>query len=230
MEKQGKFFLGLDLGQSADYSALAILEQRFDGDGVHFDCRHLQRWPLRTSYPAIVADTAAIIARPELSAAVKAYDDMKLPHGCTRDEAMRRALQCALAIDATGVGAPVVDLFRHEQLNAEMYPIQITGGDTVTRDGNLTRVPKRDLVSAAQVALQTGRLKIAALLPDAAALTRELESFQVKINLDTAHDSYGAWREGSHDDLVLAVALALWIANNEIDHTMEMAGNYSYSR
>jgi hypothetical protein len=124
----------------------------------------------------------------------------------------------------------VVDLFRHEQLNAEMYPIQITGGDTVTRDGNLTRVPKRDLVSAAQVALQTGRLKIAASLPDAATLTRELESFQVKINLDTAHDSYGAWREGSHDDLVLAVALALWIANNEIDHTMEMAGNYSYSR
>ena len=25
-----------------------------------------------------------------------------------------------------------------------------------------------------------------------------------------AHDIYGAWREGQHDDLVLATALAVW--------------------
>ncbi len=24
------------------------------------------------------------------------------------------------------------------------------------------------------------------------------------------HEQYGAWREGEHDDLVLAVAMALW--------------------
>jgi hypothetical protein len=46
-------------------------------------------------------------------------------------------------------------------------------------------------------------------LPEAVTLTRELESFQVKIT-ESAHDTYGAWREGAHDDLVLAVALALW--------------------
>lgn len=27
----------------------------------------------------------------------------------------------------------------------------------------------------------------------------------------TAHDSYEAWREGDHDDLVIAVAMACWI-------------------
>jgi hypothetical protein len=32
----------------------------------------------------------------------------------------------------------------------------------------------------------------------------------VKINISTAHDSYEAWREGDHDDLVLSVALACW--------------------
>ena len=31
-----------------------------------------------------------------------------------------------------------------------------------------------------------------------------------KISAETAHDSYGAWREGAHDALVRAVALALW--------------------
>jgi hypothetical protein len=33
---------------------------------------------------------------------------------------------------------------------------------------------------------------------------------EVKINIATGHDSYEAWREGDHDDLVLAVALACW--------------------
>lgn len=34
----------------------------------------------------------------------------------------------------------------------------------------------------------------------------------MKINLKTAHDSYEAWHEGVHDDLVLSVALASWTA------------------
>jgi hypothetical protein len=29
-------------------------------------------------------------------------------------------------------------------------------------------------------------------------------------------DSYGCWREGAHDDLVLAVALACWRAKREL--------------
>jgi hypothetical protein len=187
-EEKRRFFVGLDLGQSADYSALAILE-RIGGDTeAEFHCRHLQRWALRTPYPAIVADTARMMNSKELQTSKKPV----------------------LAVDATGVGAPVVDLFRRERMVAELAAIQITGGDTVSHENGLWRVPKRDLVSTAQVALQSGRLRIAADLMEAQTLVRELGSFQVKINLDTAHDSYGAWREGSHDDLVLALALALW--------------------
>ena len=40
----------------------------------------------------------------------------------------------------------------------------------------------------------------------------ELLGFRVKIDPTTAHDSYAAWREGAHDDLVLALALAVWHA------------------
>ncbi len=32
----------------------------------------------------------------------------------------------------------------------------------------------------------------------------------MKIHVATAHDSYEAWREGDHDDLVLSVAMACW--------------------
>jgi hypothetical protein len=117
-----------------------------------------------------------------------------------------------LAIDATGVGAPVVDLFRREKINAELKPIQIVGGANVSSEFGMTRVPKRDLVSVVQVGLQNRTLKIAAQLELAEVLSRELQNFQVKIT-DSANDTYGAWREGTHDDLVLAVALALWTAS-----------------
>lgn len=63
-----------------------------------------------------------------------------------------------------------------------------------------------------QVQLQAGGLKIAGQLPEAKILVEELLAFKVKIDPKTAHDSYEAWREGVHDDLVLAVALASWYA------------------
>jgi hypothetical protein len=58
--------------------------------------------------------------------------------------------------------------------------------------------------------MQNGQLKIAEALQLAPVLRRELLNFKVKINIATGHDSYEAWREGDHDDLVLAVALACW--------------------
>jgi hypothetical protein len=120
-----------------------------------------------------------------------------------------------LAIDATGVGAPVVDLFKRERINAELAPIQIVGGANVSSEFGMTRVPKRDLVSVIQVGLQNRTLKIAESLDLAETLSRELQNFTVKIT-DSANDVYGAWREGTHDDLVLAVALAVWKANQPI--------------
>ena len=74
-------------------------------------------------------------------------------------------------------------------------------------------MPKRNLVSALQVAFSTGRLKIAKGLDLAKVLKEELLNFRMKINLATGHDSYEAWREGEHDDLVLAAALAVWAAD-----------------
>ena len=192
-------FIGLDLGQSKDFTALGIIESvRTVTNGGEKDeiaslnCVHLQRWQLRTSYPSIVADVVKMVngLKPFQSPDYKPV----------------------LAIDATGVGAPVVDLFKREQINAELRPIQIVGGANVSEEFGTTRVPKRDLVSVVQVALQNRTLKIAEGLSEAENLSRELQNFTVKIT-DAANDVYGAWREGTHDDLVLAVALALWSAN-----------------
>jgi len=42
-------------------------------------------------------------------------------------------------------------------------------------------------------------------------LVREFENFKVKVNLKTAHESYEAWRECEHDDLVLSLAIGCWV-------------------
>jgi hypothetical protein len=188
------YFLGLDLGQAQDYSALAVLETADTDPPRTYAGRHLQRWSLGTSYPTVAKDAAGMA------------------------EAMARSWrgQVTLAVDATGVGRAVVDLLRREPMpHVRMIPILITGGDAVTQEKGCWHVPKRDLIAMVQVALQTGRLKIASALPEAATLTRELANFQMKITL-AGNDTYGAWREGTHDDLVLALACALWAGDRRL--------------
>jgi hypothetical protein len=83
----------------------------------------------------------------------------------------------------------------------------------VTRSpGGLLNVPKRDLVAAPLILFQDRRLEIAEDLELRKTLERELENFKVKINISTAHDTYEAWRENEHDDLVLALSIACWAA------------------
>jgi hypothetical protein len=100
----------------------------------------------------------------------------------------------------------------------------ITGGQTVTQTEEQIgwvkeigfHVPKRDLVGVLAILLQSGRIRVAEGLPAAQLLVQELLNFRVTISL-SGRDSYGAgeeWRDGAHDDLVLATALAAWYAEN----------------
>ena len=214
--KRFAYYLGLDLGQSADYTALAIIEEplwangswvspatmerdyyfllreenRRSGRPPHppLEVRYLERFELGTSYSTIVKRVKEIAYTPPL---------VELPSG--------------LLVDKTGVGAAVLDAFEHSGIRPTA--ITIHGGSAVSYDPSGRRgyrVPKRDLVSAVQVLLQNRRLKIASSLPEASTLKKELLNFRVKIDPATAHDSYEHWRDGDHDDLVLAVAIACW--------------------
>ncbi len=96
--------------------------------------------------------------------------------------------------------------------------VTITGGDHANYSGGSYRVPKRDLVAALEVSLQTNTLKVAEGLELWPALREEMLNFRRKINLKTPHDSYEHWRESDHDDLVLATALACWWTRKENAH------------
>ena len=106
-------------------------------------------------------------------------------------------------VDKTGVGAGIVDQLRATGLTVQA--VSLHGGDTVSHIGANWRVPKRDLVGVVQVVLQQSRLKFAEALALRPVLTQELLNFKQKIDPATAHDSYAAWRERDHDDLVLAL-------------------------
>jgi hypothetical protein len=75
------------------------------------------------------------------------------------------------------------------------------------------KVPKKCLVSTLQVLMQGRRLTVAKSLPFSAALVEELQNFQVKVT-EAANETFGALGEGYHDDLVLAIMIAAWAAEN----------------
>lgn len=206
------FYLGLDLGQAADYSALAVLEEPIycpqlggwvSGSALTPELRDiyprvghlwaaqaltkpplwlrsLVRYPLHTPYPEIVADVVRRLGT------------------APRDDA-------ELVIDGTGVGAAVVDMFRYSALPCAFYPVIITSG--VQQDGN--HVPKRDLIGAVQVAIQTRRLEPSQHTKEIETFLGEMQTYAIKLT-DKGHDTYNARGDSQHDDLVLAVALAVW--------------------
>jgi len=152
---------------------------------VEYHVRHLERPPLGTKYPVVVARVQTLLGTPPLSEATP------------------------LVVDRTGVGVAVTDLFNAAGMKP--YAVTITGGDEIIKDGAYhVKVPKRELVGNLVAVFQTERLKIAAGLVEGETLANELVNFKVKVNLATGHDSYEAWRGSVHDDLVLAVALAVW--------------------
>ncbi len=83
----------------------------------------------------------------------------------------------------------------------------IAGGRETSATRTGWSVPKGELVSKLQALLHAGDLRIAAGLQDATVLARELQDFRVRFT-DHGNATFSA-REGAHDDLVLALALAV---------------------
>ena len=79
--------------------------------------------------------------------------------------------------------------------------------------GNSTvNIPKRDLVMATLIAFERGGLKFAADLPELPALITELQNFEMRFTAK-GNDAYSA-KGANHDDMVLALSLAVWSAQN----------------
>jgi hypothetical protein len=150
----------------------------------HYAVRHLQRFPLGISYPEVIAVLEQLFADPTLS-------------------------RTPLIVDQTAVGSPVVKMLKRSSIQANVRPITITAGQATGSVNGGSAVPKMELVSTLQVLLQSRRLEVAGTLAEAPTLVKELMNFKMKVKL-VADVTLSDWREGIHDDLVLAVAIAAW--------------------
>jgi hypothetical protein len=198
MTKQ--FYLGVDLGQSQDPTAVVLVEREqvtlpeIDPESYEriidyvYHVKGTRRLKLGTPYPEIVRQVTSIASM--------------LPG----------PRQLTYVVDATGVGRPVVDLLRDAIGSvAPIVPVVFTGGDSVRYEDGFYRVPKKDLVHNVMVLLQSGKLRIAERSEDSRALVNELTNMRIKITPE-ANSTYEAWRQGQHDDLVFALSLACWRA------------------
>ena len=206
--------IGVDIGQRVDPTAIAVVEReervtgrKYHPDGSvilnntderrewHHSVRYLERLPLGTSYP----DVARHLAK--LAAGV----------------AERTARRPRLYLDATGVGKPVVDVLRDHKVAARLIAVYFTHGDRrIEEQGNQVTLGKAWLVSRLQALFQSERLHLPRQHREAETMTRELLDYEIRVDRN-ANDTYGAFRVGSHDDLVTALGLATQLDTPGLD-------------
>jgi len=204
--------VGVDLGQSKDPTSLAVVERirqvvpqeraislralasgrerladmRAELPPERFNLRLLEQAPLGEPYPAQAIRIKRILKRGQVAeAAPRVY------------------------MDFTGVGRPMYDIMRREGVpNLVPVTISFQGGGPNAAGGQT--VSKLELVSRLQALMHTGRLHMPdeTAMPLAKVFRRELLDFRVTYT-PVGNATFGA-REGAHDDLILAVALAVW--------------------
>ena len=185
----GDYFLGLDLGQRMDRSAVALVRPTEIADGVDWarfetrrlprlDVEYLARLRAGATYASVVAAVRELTRRPELNG------------------------RCTVVVDATGVGMPVVEMLRAADLKAMVVPVMITGGATAHRSEGVWFVPRRDLMVNLRGILERKELRIAAGSREGGHLVEEMTNVRWDARAYTP----------GHDDLAFALALACWRA------------------
>jgi len=123
-----QFFVGVDFGKRHDYTAIAVLEKRrwitgppdrvyFARDvSIRYSIRHLERFPLGTSYFDIGARIGQIVRG-------------------LRGESFE------IVVDSTGVGEAAVEIVKKQKLSPVGHSVTITAGDQVVTQGLVHRVP-----------------------------------------------------------------------------------------
>ena len=192
-----RYVLALDLGRNHDPSAVALLEIAEDGEPVRdyvtwsltqpyrTTFRHLARWPLGLDYPAQLDRLRRLVASPSL-----------MPHEIT------------LVVDATGVGAAVMDMLRKEGPRCRKVALTITPSGEAHEVNGGWHVSRAELLSSFLLGMQRRQFSISRGTTGWRDFCDDLTSLRAR------HSPNGAVRlepvPGAHDDLVIAAAMAWW--------------------
>ena len=158
-------------------------------DNAIFQVGYLERVALGTSYPAIAQHVRRLF--------------LGLPPSTE------------VVLDATGLGGPVYEIF--VGVGISPVGVMITAGTAQSEESRFLHVPKMLLISRVQALLHEGRLKIQKNLSEASVLMAELLDYRIQYTA-AGHLTFNA-REGRHDDLVLALAIACYRAAGDASVT-----------
>lgn len=185
------WFLGLDLAQRQDFTALAVLELKWTITG-----RDAATWEHLWTPSLIVRALDRYELAQSYSTYTEAVEDRVLGiRECDPTSKIH------LALDAAGPGAPIVDDFRNSGIDASVHPITITGGAHPTHSTHGANVPRRALVTRTLLLMEQGTLQVQPGLENWPALREEL----LRLRAGDSHSK-------AHDDLAIALTLAVWLA------------------
>ncbi len=210
--------LGLDLGQSQDPTAAALLlnidqtQSPYNWiDSTHPTVNHWRLastkvWPLQSPYTQVAAHL------------YKICKSIQLQHPTT---------PLILLADATGIGRPTLEII-HKEFTSHSKPspariegIVFTAGTTVTETKHpalpvdLFQVPKLDLIQTLLQAMESNQLQPAPGLADQHILAAQLKSLRYASSRSTGQTTVEVTHstkspEIANADLVMALAMAAW--------------------
>src|SRR5262249_4293083 len=105
------YYLGLDLGQAGEFTALAVVERppAPPDEPAVYVLPHLRRFPVGTPFAQIVSVVAALATGSPVAGSA------------------------TLVVGQTGVGGAVVSLLRRVPVQARVIPVVVTTGQMVTQ-------------------------------------------------------------------------------------------------
>ncbi len=195
-DRRLRYWYGVDLGQSRNYTAMAVLERR---------------WRMATVEEVIAS--AGLAYHGEWEYRVIQLDRVELGTPYTdiaewvKDEIEKnydpRMPLRTLVLDGTGVGTAVMDYLRMRKTKAELVNAVITGGQGPGHrsEARATFVSRSEVMTKLQMSVEGKRFTIAKECREAARLKEELKGLQ----------RAGKPSDGDQqDDLAFALALAVW--------------------
>lgn len=197
-EASRRFFVGLDLGQRQDYTAIAVVERhtiksvdldagtRSHREKVRYRCRCLRRLPLGLGYVEVVDKVISLMQSREF---------------------LDRS---SLVVDASGVGSPVVEMLR-KSAKCSLDPVTITSGQNMKIDNYGYKMPRTELMSQLALMLEKRELEISSHAGEIDHIRNELRNLKLRLNA-RGQENFDPEKDSVHDDLVIALALGLWKA------------------
>src|SRR5258708_5773744 len=220
--------IGVDIGQKVDHTAIVVTEVAerplvIDGVDQHYiDWHGKTRHVLESTYRVhevrrLPLGTPFVVAAHEIVQMVASVHEMER---VWRREGLltqyEHTLTVDLWMDATGLGAPIVELVEEALRSARttdrtlVHPVVFNYGDRYKRgeyEGRGDVLGKAYLVNRLQILLEQNRIDLPKSDPQIADMVEELKAYEIRIDTD-ANEKYGAFEVGTHDDMVTALGLA----------------------